>query len=109
MLQLLDCLVTKPAAVVRFHASEVIFNINSDALYLSESRARSRVSGHFMLAPKPVNGDPIKINGAMYVFCGILKSVVASAAEADLGHSFSMQKKEKIFALHCKNLDISSH
>jgi hypothetical protein len=39
--QLLDYLVTKPAAVVRFHVFDMILNIHSDALYLSEMRARS--------------------------------------------------------------------
>ena len=35
-IQLLDYLVTHPAAKVRFHASSMILNIHSDALYLSE-------------------------------------------------------------------------
>ena len=31
----------------------------------------------------PVNGRPIKLNGAIFIMCGILKFVVASAAEAE--------------------------
>jgi hypothetical protein len=36
----------------------------------------------------PKNGEPIKINGAFYVNATIMKFVVASAAEAELGALF---------------------
>ena len=36
----------------------------------------------------PKNGQPIPLNGAIYVYSGILKFVVASAAEAKLGALF---------------------
>jgi hypothetical protein len=42
--QLLDYLASKPSATVQFHASDMVLNIHSDASYLSESRARSRVA-----------------------------------------------------------------
>ena len=45
--QLLDYLATHPKAVVRYYASDMILNIHSDASYLSESRARSRIVGGF--------------------------------------------------------------
>jgi hypothetical protein len=48
-----------------------------------------------MLASKPVNSETIKTNGAIYVFCGILKFVVASAAEAELGYLFLNAKEGK--------------
>ena len=38
-----------------------------------------------MLGSKSVNGETIKMNGAVYVFCGILNFVVASADEAEIG------------------------
>jgi hypothetical protein len=53
--------------------------------YLSESKAQSRVCGHFFMGWKPVDGQPIKLNGAFYTNSVILKFVVASAAEAELG------------------------
>jgi hypothetical protein len=40
-IQLLDYLATNEMAKIRFHASKVILNINSDASYLSETGARS--------------------------------------------------------------------
>jgi hypothetical protein len=58
--------------------------IHSDASYLSETRARSRVAGHFFLGLTTTDNQPIELNGAIYTLCGILKIVVASAAEAEL-------------------------
>ena len=43
--QLLDYLATLPDAKVRFYASGTILNVHSDASYLSEPGARSRVAG----------------------------------------------------------------
>ena len=55
-----------------------------------------------MLGSKPVSGEPIKMNGAVYIFCGILKFVVASAAEYELGALFLNANKVKLLhiALH---------
>jgi len=36
----------------------------------------------------PKDGDPIKLNGAFFTLCAILRFVVASAAEAELGALF---------------------
>ena len=43
--QLLDYIATHPDAVIRFYPSAMILNIHSDASYLTEPRARSRVAG----------------------------------------------------------------
>jgi hypothetical protein len=45
--QLLDYFSGHLNATVRFHASDMILNIHSDASYLSEEKARSRGCGHF--------------------------------------------------------------
>ena len=66
----------------------MILNIHLEASYISETIARSRVAGNYMLDSNPSKGKPIKMNGAVYVFCEILKFVVASAAEAELGALF---------------------
>jgi hypothetical protein len=41
--QLLDYLATHPDAKIRFHVSDMILHINSDASYLSVSNSRSRL------------------------------------------------------------------
>jgi hypothetical protein len=46
-IQLLDYLATNEMVKIRFHASKMILNIESDASYLSETRACSRACGHF--------------------------------------------------------------
>jgi len=87
-IQLLDYLARNSEAKVRYHASDMIMNIHSDASYLSETKARSRACGHFFMGWMPENGKPIKLNGAFYVNTTILRFVVASAAEAELGALF---------------------
>jgi hypothetical protein len=86
--QLLDYLASNSDAKVRFHASNMVMNIHTDASYLSETKARSRACGHFFMGWLPKNGEPIRINGAFYVNTTILRFVVASAAEAELGALF---------------------
>jgi hypothetical protein len=87
-LHLLDYLSHHSTAKVRFYASDMIMNIHSDASYLSEGRARSRTCGHFFMGWMPKDGAPIKINGAFHVSTNVIRFVVASAAEAELGALF---------------------
>ena len=47
----------------------------------------------------PVNGKSVKLNGAIFIVCGILKFVVASAAEAELAALFINAKEEKIIRM----------
>jgi hypothetical protein len=63
--------------------------IESDASYLSVSKARSRAAGYFYLSShsKPTN------NGAIHVFCHVMREVVSSAAEAELGALFNNSKE----------------
>ena len=81
----LDYMWTHPDAVIRYRASDMIRNVNSDACYLSAPKAHSRASGHFFLGSLPWDGNPIKLNIAIHVQCTILKLVAAPAAEAKLG------------------------
>ncbi len=83
--QLLDYLAANSDAKVRYHASDMVLNIRSDASYLTEANARSRLCGHFFIRWVPKNGEPIKLNGAFHVSANIMRFVVALAAEAKLG------------------------
>ena len=94
--QLLNYCATHPNATVRYHASDMILHVHSDASYLSEAKARSRAGGYFFLsslaadtttAPDP-NSVPPPINGSVHVHCSIIQSVMASATEAELGALF---------------------
>ena len=66
----------------------MILNIHSDASYLSEPKARSRLGGTFFMGTAPKDGVPIQLNGPILVLANICKFVVASAAEAELGALF---------------------
>ena len=103
-IQLLDYLPSNQDAKVRFHASDMIMNIHSDASYLSESGARSRACGHFFMGWMPKNGEPIQLNGAFYTGTSIMRFVVASAAEAELGALFHNCQTGMIFRQTLKDL-----
>ena len=82
---------TYPDAIVRFRASDMILHMHSDASYLSEPKARSRVGGYFFLDgkddPNP-DSPPPPINGAIHVVSEIMRNVMPSAAEAETGGLF---------------------
>ena len=82
----------------------MILNIHSDASYLTKPNARSRVADHYFLGEKPKKNEPIQLNGAIYAYCGILKFVVASAAEAELAALFLICKEGKIIRLILQEL-----
>jgi hypothetical protein len=88
---LLDYLHTHPDATIRYHASDMILSICSDAAYLVLPNARSRAAGHFFLSTLPsttgVTPTP-KTNGAIHVLCKTLRTVAASASEAETGALF---------------------
>ena len=95
---------THPHATIRYYALEMILNIHSDASYLSELRAQSRTEGHYFLGSIPKKGEPIPLNGAIYVHSGILKFVVTSAAEAELRALFLNAKEGEIIRTILKEL-----
>jgi hypothetical protein len=84
--QLLDYLATHPDAAIRYHASDMIVHIHSDASYLSVSNAQSRLGGLFFLGNKSPEQDTL--NGSMLNVASIIKNVVASAAESEVGACF---------------------
>jgi hypothetical protein len=52
----------------------------------------------------PKDRDPIKLNGEFFTLCAILKCIVASAAEAELGALFLKCKEGMIFCLSLEEL-----
>ena len=63
----------------------MVLHVHSDASYSSASRARSRVGGHFLLSNKISEGQQIRHNGDILVIAAILKNVMASSVEVELG------------------------
>ncbi len=103
-IQLLDYLSSNQNARVRFHASDMVLNIHSDASYLSELGAQSRACGHFFMGWMPKNGEPVKLNRAFYTSSSIMRFVIASAAEAELSALFHNCQTGMIFQQTLKDL-----
>ena len=96
---LLDYCATHPDATVRYTASDMCLHVHSDASYLSEADSRSRAGGYFFLSaappqqPPPVTATPPPINGAVHVHSSIIRAVMSSAAEAEIGALFFNAKE----------------
>jgi hypothetical protein len=88
--QLLDYLATHPDATIRYHASDMILHIHSDASYLSVSNARSRLGGLFFCGDKSPHED--NLNGSILNVASVIKIVVASAADSEVGACFQTPK-----------------
>ena len=73
VVQLLDYATTYPNAEVSFKKSDMILKIYSDASYLSEYGARSRVGGYFFMGNN--NRDNNDINGPIVIECALLKTL----------------------------------
>eukprot|EP00957_Ditylum_brightwellii_P044425 3370924-Ditylum_brightwellii.AAC.1 len=84
--QFLNYMATYPNAVVRFHASDMILHIHSDAAYMVLPEARLRAGGYFCLLSKPdKKTTSIPLNGAIHNECSTIRNVMGSAAEAEVG------------------------
>jgi Reverse transcriptase (RNA-dependent DNA polymerase) len=84
---------THPDAILRYSKSDMILTVHSDASYLSESKARSRAGGFFYMGSKQLDA---KQNGAILATTTIMKSVLSSAAEAEIGALFENCKKATV-------------
>ena len=86
--QLLDYVSTHPNATIRYHASDMILNVDTDAAYLVLPRARSRLAGHFYLSSDPAMTRTVRPNGPILTECKTIQHVVSSAAEAETAGIF---------------------
>jgi hypothetical protein len=84
--RLLDYLATHPDATIRYHASDMILHIHIDAYYLSVSNSRSRLGGLLFCGDKTPQEDTL--NGSILNVASVIKNVVASVAESEIGACF---------------------
>jgi hypothetical protein len=84
--QMLDYLATHPDTTIRYHASDMILHIHSDASYLLVSNARIRLSGLFFLGNKSPKQETL--NRSILNVAAVIKNVVSSAAESEVGACF---------------------
>ena len=66
--------------------------------------ARSRAGGCYFLGCVPEEGKPTFLNGAILVSCQVLKLVVASAAETELGALFLNAREAKVIRIILEEL-----
>jgi len=80
-------------AIITYNASKRILAVHSNAGYANEKKSQSRAGGHFFLS----NNDKISPNnGAILTISTIIKAVMSSAAEAELGALF-INAKEVVY------------
>ena len=92
--RLLNYAATYPTATIRYHASDMILTVDTDAAYLVFPKARSRVAGYFYLSNiTPDRTSTPMPNGFILVECHGLRNVVSSAAEAETGGTFHNAQK----------------
>jgi hypothetical protein len=70
----------------------MILHIHSDASYLSEGEAKSRAGGFFYMGNTAQN-DKKLTNGAFLIISKVLKHVMSSAAESEIGAVFINAKE----------------
>ena len=97
---LLNYAATYPNAKIRFCASDMTnLQAGSDAAYLVLPHARSCYAGCFFLrTPESTNGR--LLNGSILVVCKSIRSVVASAAEAETAGGLFYNGQDAIIIRH---------
>ena len=91
--KLLNYFATNPSVQIQYHVSGMVLHMNIDTSYLSVNKARSRVSGIFFLVDTVPNNQDMEnyeslMNTIAHVVCKIIKNIMASAVEAELGAIF---------------------
>ena len=79
--QLIDYATTHPDATITYCASAMVLTGHNNVSYLSEAKSRSRAGGHFFMTDE--SAEPPN-NGAVTTISRIIKTVMSSAAEAEL-------------------------
>ena len=81
LIQFLNYIASNPDGTIIYRASDMILLCESDAAYLVAPKSRSRAGGYHYLG----NKAGTQFNGPIYVLAKIIKAVMGSAAEAEVG------------------------
>jgi hypothetical protein len=92
VIKLLSYCNTHPETEMRYHASDMILRIHSDASYLSENEAKRRAGGFFYMGSN-TKTDKKLTDGETSTISKVLKHVMSSAAEAEIGAVFINAKE----------------
>ena len=87
---------TNPNTEIVYRRSGMILHVDSDAAYLVAPEARSRAGGYQYLS----NKEGTLFNGPVLVLAKVIKNVMASATEAELGALY-MNAQEAVGLRNC--------
>ena len=82
---LMDYLVTYPGSIIRYHASDMIINIEADSAYLVLPKARTRVAAWFIFGNDPEKVPKPMTKAPFHVMYNTIKSIMSSADEVETG------------------------
>ena len=88
--QLLDYVAKQEEPILMYSASKMILATHSNAGYINVTNARSRAGGHLFV--RNTNVHPAN-NGAILTIAQIIKNVMSSAAEAELGALYILARE----------------
>jgi hypothetical protein len=88
--QVLDYLATHPDATIRYHASDMVLNIHSDASYLSVSNAWSRLTVLFFLVNKSSKQETLIVS--ILNVAAVIKNVFSPQQNPKLERAFTTPK-----------------
>ena len=101
--QFVNYAASNPDAKLRFHASDMQLKIHTDASYLNHTGARSRTGSHHYFGNRPPKPD-INNGAILNHQAGILRMVVSSAMEAEVGGLYVGTKQGVILRQTCHDL-----
>jgi hypothetical protein len=104
VIKLLNYCNTHPETKIRYHSSDMILHIHSDASYISENEAKSRAGGFFYMGSS-TNSNKKLTNGAILIISIVLKHVISSAAEAEIGAVFINAKEGAVLRTTLEELE----
>jgi hypothetical protein len=78
--------------------------MHSDASYLSENEAKSRAGGLFYMGSS-TNTEKKLTNGAIFIISKVLKHIMSSAAEAEIGAVFINSKEGAVLRTKLEELE----
>jgi hypothetical protein len=103
VIKLLNYCNTHPETKIRYHASDMSLRIHSDTSYLSENEAKIRVGGFFYMGNRNKHNKKLT-NGAILIISKVLKHVMSSAAEAEIGAVFINAKEGAVLGTTLEEL-----
>ena len=94
--QFLNPATTHPNSITAYQSRDMILAVHSDDYHLSETNSKIRAGGHFFMSSDSLEPPS---NGVILNIAKIIKVVISSAAEAELG----------VLYINCKEAIPSQH